>query len=292
MGADRYRVILTADDAAITEGVSRAIRELAQARRISAASAMVTTAHWPAEAHRLAVLRDRIAVGLHFNLTLGRSLGTMARLAPTGAFPDISALVSAAVQASIDKSEIRAELDRQLDAFEAALGHPPDHVDGHQHAHALPGIGEVVAETVARRYRHLPPLVRNPADKLVRILRRHAAVPKALTIAWLSRGFARLLADWQLPTNDSFAGISGFAVGETAHDFERSRRAPGALHLIMCHPGYPDDELARIDKVLDRRLAELELLRSEGGFGCEIWRPERAANGPPVDWSALRGVAA
>ena len=47
-------LILCADDYALTEGVSRAIGELAAARRLSATSVMVTTPHWPAAAPRCA----------------------------------------------------------------------------------------------------------------------------------------------------------------------------------------------------------------------------------------------
>ena len=46
-------IILCADDYALTEGVSRAIGELAAARRLSATSVLVTSAHWPAGAPRL-----------------------------------------------------------------------------------------------------------------------------------------------------------------------------------------------------------------------------------------------
>jgi predicted glycoside hydrolase/deacetylase ChbG (UPF0249 family) len=70
-------LILCADDYALTEGVSRAIGELAAARRLSATSAMVTTPHWPAMAPRLAVHRGHLAVGVHLNLTLGAPAGAM-----------------------------------------------------------------------------------------------------------------------------------------------------------------------------------------------------------------------
>lgn len=292
MGADRSIVILTADDVAMTEGISQAIRALAAAGRISATSAIVTTEHWPAEAPRLAKLRNRIAVGLHFNLTYGKPLGAMARLASGGSLPGIGAVVAAALRGSIDGSEIRQELTRQLDAFEAAFGHPPDHVDGHQHVHALPGIGAVVAETLAQRYPANPPLVRNPADRLAGILRRRTAIAKALAISWLARTFARSLEASHLPANDSFSGITDFAAGRAATDFERACTAMDDVHILMCHPACADDELARIDPIYDRRLEEFRLLAGARGVGCEIWRPERTADGPAIDWHRVRREAA
>ena len=65
----------------MTEGISRAIGELAAAQRLSATSVMVTSPHWPATAPRLAVHRGHLSIGLHLNLTLGRPLGPMPRLA-------------------------------------------------------------------------------------------------------------------------------------------------------------------------------------------------------------------
>jgi len=45
-------IILCADDYALTEGISRAIGELAAAKRLSATSVLVTSARWPAGAMR------------------------------------------------------------------------------------------------------------------------------------------------------------------------------------------------------------------------------------------------
>lgn len=292
MGAGTALVILTADDYALTEGVSRGIRELAAARRISATSAMTNMRHWRSEAPALAPLRDRLAIGLHFNLTLGAPLGPMPRLARTGALPPLGTVVGAAIKGALDAGEVREELARQLDAFEAVLGHPPDHLDGHQHVHALPVIREVVAETIARRYPMRPPLVRDPGDRVARIVARRTAVGKALVLAWLSRGLAAELARRQLPANDSFAGVSDFRPEATARDFERALGAAGSVHLVMCHPGYPDAELAGLDPVTDRRREELRLLASDGGIGAPIWLADRAADGPAIDWRGAFGAAA
>ena len=86
-------IILCADDYALTEGISRAIGELAAARRLSATSVMVTTPHWPATAPRLRAHRGHLAVGLHLNLTLGSAAGADAEAwRRPGSFPDRNAL--------------------------------------------------------------------------------------------------------------------------------------------------------------------------------------------------------
>jgi predicted glycoside hydrolase/deacetylase ChbG (UPF0249 family) len=184
-------LVLCADDYALTEGVSRGIEELACAGRLSATSVMTTTRHWPAHATRIGALRDKLAVGLHFNLTLGTPRGPMPSLAPTGRLPKVGALTARALRGAIDRAEIAAELDRQLDAFETALGHPPDFLDGHQHVHALPGVRSGVLATLARRYPDRRLLLRDPADTPRRIVQRAASVPKALILAALACGFGR-----------------------------------------------------------------------------------------------------
>ena len=73
----------------MTEGISRAIGELAAAQRLSATSVMVNSPHWPAAAPRLRAHRGHLSIGLHLNLTLGTPVGPMPRLAPAGTFPGL-----------------------------------------------------------------------------------------------------------------------------------------------------------------------------------------------------------
>ena len=58
-------LVLCADDYAQSAGISQAIRDLAQAGRLSATSAMVLSPRWPEDAAALHALRGRIDVGLH-----------------------------------------------------------------------------------------------------------------------------------------------------------------------------------------------------------------------------------
>lgn len=284
---DRPRVILCADDYAMTEGVSRSIEDLAQAGCLSAASVMVTTRHWPDMGSRACRMRAEIAVGLHFNLTLGKPLGPMPMLAPQGAFPRIGDLTARALRGEIDRTEIAAEVRRQVDRFETVSGHPPDFIDGHQHVHALPAIRDGVLEALVARGRRPRPLVRDPADRIAAILKRGTALPKALSLCWLARGFGAAARQAGFPVNDSFAGVSDFSSTGVARDFDRAAIGAGSLHIVMCHPGYVDDELRTIDPVTVRRHAEHRLLMEKQPFADRLWRPGRDAAGPPVDWSRI-----
>ncbi|MGE5512627.1 MAG: ChbG/HpnK family deacetylase, partial [Bacteroidota bacterium] len=145
------QVILCADDFGMSAGVSRGILELAERNRISATSAMVTVDRWPQDARRLAGVRSNVGIGLHINLTLGKPLGPMPSLAPDGEFPTLSALIGRALARRLDAGEISLEVTRQLSRFEAETGFAPDHVDGHQHVHALPGVRHAVLAALATR---------------------------------------------------------------------------------------------------------------------------------------------
>ena len=285
-------IILCADDYALTEGVSRAVGELAAARRLSATSALVTTPHWPAMAPRLVVHRGRIALGLHLNLTLGSPLGAMPKLAPKGSFPARNELVARALLGLVNAAEIAAEVERQLDAFEERVGFAPDHIDGHEHVHVLWGIRGPLFDVLERRYPGAKPLVRDPWDRWRAIRTRGLARTKAAAVAALALGFGAGARQRGLPTNEGFSGFSNFDVKEPyAQELERALVEPGPRHIVMCHPGHPDAELAGIDPVVERRRMEYETLMRDASLPDRIWRPTRPLDGPPVDWPRAGGPA-
>jgi chitin disaccharide deacetylase len=279
-------IVLCADDYALTEGVSRAVGELAAARRLSATSVMVTTRHWPATAPRLRVHRGRLAIGLHLNLTLGSPLGPMPRLAPGHAFPARNGLIVRALLGFASSAEIGLEIDRQLDAFEAGLGFPPDHVDGHEHVQILSGIRQPLFEVLARRYPHAKPLVRDPSDRLASVAARGTSRMKAAIVGALALRFAAGARRMGLPTNEGFSGFSDFDLRKPyAQELSDALARTGSCHIVMCHPGHPDAELGAIDPVVERRGMEYEALMRDVSLPDRIWRPSRDADGPPVDWA-------
>ena len=284
-------LILCADDYALTEGVSRAIGELAAARRISATSVMVTTPHWPAAAARLRVHRAHLAIGLHLNLTLGQPLAPMPRLAPDGKLPGRNALIPLALLGIVCSSEIAGEIERQLDAFEKGFGFPPDHIDGHEHLHVLSGVRQPLFEVVSRRYGSVKPLIRDPSDSWSAITARHGGPrAKAAIVSVLALRFAAGARRAGLPANKGFSGFSRFDPSVPyAREFTDAMIATGPRHIIMCHPGHVDGELAMLDPVVDRRRMEYDVLMREVTLPERIWRPARGADGPPVDWSCLPG---
>ncbi|OAN65977.1 ChbG/HpnK family deacetylase [Sphingomonas sp. TDK1] len=227
------RLILCSDDFAYSPAISAAIVSLAQAGKINAVSCMTVMPGWMEDARMLADVPAHVEIGLHLTLTGETPRTAMPRFAPDGRMPEIDPLTRAAGRWSVPLDEIAMEISAQFDAFFAALRRPPAFVDGHQHAHALPGIRDLVlAETLGRAPNAW---VRDCTDDAAAMLLRPFA-GKAIGSAWHSRGMRRSAAQLGLRTNQGFAGHYDFR-RDYATLFPRFLRQPGHMHLVMCHPG-------------------------------------------------------
>jgi chitin disaccharide deacetylase len=278
-------IILCADDYGLTPGVSHAIRMLAAANRISATSAIVTRPNWPREALALKPLMTDIAVGLHLNLTLGAPLAGKSRLAPHGPFLSLRRLIPAVLSGQLRPGEIASEIECQLDAFEAGIGAAPDFVDGHEHVHVLPVVRKALMDTLKRRYAGRPLLIRNPAGSRVPPFSRPSPQLKSLILRILSTSMQRDIERHGFISNDAFGGISAFkaTAAAVAQDFSAASTIEGWRPVVMCHPGFPDAELARIDRVNARRQMEFDALMGSPILASRTWRPERSSNGT-IQW--------
>jgi chitin disaccharide deacetylase len=257
-------VILCADDFGLADGVSRGIVELAEMGRLSATGAMTNMPGWRRAARSLMPLRDRIAVGLHLNLTAGSPLGPMPRLTPSGRFPTLKDLLPKALKRQLPGSEIAEEISRQIDAFEEAFGDAPAFVDGHQHVHVLPAIRPALIQALKARGYAGRVWLRDPSDKAMAILRRPIGRNKALIVKSLARGFARSAHAAGFRTNRGFSGFAPLDLSvPVARVFEEAFSKLGAHPLVMCHPGYVDDELRALDPALESRVEELNYLKSD-----------------------------
>ena len=255
--ASSTRIVICADDYGLTPGVSRAIRELIAARRISATSVMTGSEFWPAEAAALRAVAGDADIGLHVTLTDQAPLGAMPEFAPGGRFPPLSAVFRAGLLHRLPLAEIEAEIERQLEAFVAHYGAPPAHIDGHHHMHQLPGVRDIVVR-LATRFGHGRTWVRSCAEPMTRIRRRGIAPVKAGIIATLGPGMARCAAALSIPANVGFSGVYDFAREQRplATLFARFLDGLGRNGLVMCHPGYADAALAGLDAMTTARETE------------------------------------
>lgn len=258
-------IIVCADDFGIAPGVSEAIAELIDAGRLSATSCMTALPDWR---RRAGLLRETVArhpadAGLHLTLTDHVPLTAAPGLAHAGRLPPMGRLLPRALARAVPRQAVRDELRAQLDAFEDAWNGPPDYIDGHQHAHVLPGIREALVEELLLRYPSTPVWVRNCCEPLARCVRRRTALPKALLISSLGLGLQRLLHHHGLPANDGFAGLHDFSGRVPFRTLMQSFLAgSGPRPLVHVHPGRVDDELRACDVLTTPRETELAYLAS------------------------------
>lgn len=259
--SNAFAFTLCADDYAMTPGISHGILEALDAGALSATSVMTTFRWWPEASGPLKRYDGRVDIGLHLNLTLGSPLAPMPDLAPDGRLPDIGTLMRRNRRGDLPLVEIGEEIDRQCERFAIHFGRAPDHVDGHQHVHAIRSIRPLVLAALRRR--GWRPWLRDSADRLWRIARRGNS-RKALALAVVSEGFDRQAAREGFACNAGFSGFSSFESSVCyARIFELYLKAPGPRHLVMCHPGYIDEHLRGLDPVLETREQELRFLVSE-----------------------------
>lgn len=250
-----------ADDYALAPGVSQAIRTLAGAGRLSGTSVMTLFPGLEDEAGRLleATQGRRFSIGLHVTFT-----GGFAPLAasPFGEanLPPLGQLMAGAFSGRLRAQAVAAEVEAQFAAFLAAFGRPPQHVDGHQHVHLLPGIRAIILDAAQR---HAPGA--RVRDCTQAPGARIGFDAKGRFISLLARGLARDAAARGLTVNNGFAGAYDLGDASSfATLFERFVGGLGEDGLVMVHPGHVDEVLAARDPVLGAREAEFAFLSGAG----------------------------
>jgi chitin disaccharide deacetylase len=83
----------------------------------------------------------------------------------------------------------------------------------------------------------------------------------------LALGLRRAARAAGFDTNEGFSGFSPFdAAMPPERVFAQAFLALGPRPVVMAHPGYADESLARLDPAVESRPQELDFLRSEA-FG-------------------------
>lgn len=247
-------LVVCADDYALNEGVSRGIVQLAEARRISATSAMVLSPHWPQHGAALQALRQRLSVGLHLDWTSPWA-------GQQGHGMSLASLMWRSVMGWLNPAAIQAEIQRQLDRFETVWGQPPDHVDGHQHIHQFPLFRQALMHVLQQRYSGAArPWLR------VSLPTAHERGFKPWLIARMGGAALQELAQqaaW--PCSSTLLGISDFS-GDASHWLQQAqtwlRWAQVTPHaVLMCHPGLADTDAA--DGIASARTQEWAAMSSD-----------------------------
>lgn len=255
---------MNADDLGVCRGVNEGVAAAAESGLVKNASLCVT-GDAVEEGVRVAK-RHQLSVGLHFSLTLGRSLSGPIRGVTdcTGRFFPLRRLLRNCLVGAVNVDSIRAELQQQWRRA-VELGICPTHFDGHQHVHVFPLVRDALAA--------IPPAIpiRVPVDRSP-VSRRWAS---RLIVAALSSSFA---------ARDTRHRFIGMALYDARRHRELSERVLDDLARAciasfewMVHPRFGDGSFEVLNhrspgslRYADR---ELETLRS--AWLAEVFRDRR-----------------
>lgn len=229
----RRLLIVNADDFGLSRGQNYGIVEACRNGVVTSTTALVNGA---AIEHALG-LRSQVpelAIGLHFTLTLGKSVGNTPSLTRDGVFGKW--IWDLAAQDNLPLDEIADELASQYARFVALFGEPPTHIDSHHHVHMFAAIFPLVAEFAREK------------GVAIRVDRDDA----------LRQGIAA-------GTVSSSAGFSSAFYGDEISPslfttiLDAAMQRDDASLEIMCHPAFVDNALMASNYCYPR-LDELDVL--------------------------------
>ena len=264
MAPAQRRIWLCADDYGISPSVNAAIRELIGRGRLNATSVMTAAAHLDAgEAAALARLNSggkRAALGLHVTLTAPfQPLSEGFAPLVDGRFLSLKTTMRAAITRRLNRERVAREVTAQVQAFVTAFGRPPDFIDGHQHVHLFPQVRDAVLKVAAE----MAPGAWVRQCGRPRSARRLKG-RKELLLDILSVSFRRKARRLGVATNPAFAGAYNFDGKPVfATIFPRFLAGLPDGGLIMCHPGFVNSELKRLDPLTDQREREFAYFSSD-----------------------------
>lgn len=253
---------ICADDYGISRGVNRGIRELLALGRINCTSVMVLASAFDAdEANALAAIEadgKKPAIGLHVTLTAPfRPLTSDFPHQDEGKFCTLPEVMRRAVGRRLEPDAVAAEVAAQVDAFIAAFGRPPDFADGHHHVQLFPQVRDAFLRTIAEKAPNA--WVRQCGRAGLSFRGR-----KGLLLDLLSFAFRRKARRLGLRYNPAFAGSYDFT-----QDADFSRLFPRFLQnmpdggVVMCHPGFVDPELRKLDPLTTLREREYAYFKGD-----------------------------
>ncbi len=258
------RIWLCADDYGLAPGVNAAIRELIERGRLNATSVMTVAPHCgPDDVAALTALNagtTRAALGLHVTLTAPFA-PLSEGFAPLrdGAFLPVNELLKRASARRLAVGPLAVEIAAQLRAFVDRFGRLPDFIDGHQHVQLFPQVRDAFLQVVAER---APKVWVRQCGRARPHKRLHDH--KSLVLDILSLAFRRAARRHGIAINPAFAGAYAFSPkADFAALFPRFLDGMPDGGLIMCHPGFVDAELERLDPLTTLREREFAYFKSE-----------------------------
>lgn len=262
------RLIINADDFGLTAGVNRGILQANQQGVVTSATLMACGAAFD---EAVEATRSRsLALGCHLVLLDGEPVSPASDV-PTlmegdGFRRDVMSFGLAAIAKRIAPEHIELEVAAQIRRLQAA-GIEVTHVDTHKHSHIFPAVLRPLVRACqacgVRKIRNpfLPSRLRSDGGGL-RLWKRLAQLR---LLNRFRKNFSETIQAAGMLSTDGSVGVVATGSLKPLH-FERILRAlPEGTWEFVCHPGYNDDDLARINtRLRESREIELEIMTSPG----------------------------
>ncbi len=270
------RLIINADDFGLSPGVNRGIIEAHREGVVSSATLMATGPSFE-DAAAAARSIPGLNVGCHVVLVDGEPVSQASAIASlleasrNGNRPrlrrSIVGFASRSLAGATLEEHVQAEAEAQIRRLQSA-GLSVSHVDTHKHAHIFPG----VFRPLLRAARHCGVrAIRNPfvpvrAMAYAHLMRRPhlwGRYTQVFVLRPFCDSFRRQVQGEGLVTTDGTFGI--VVTGKLdEHLFDAIVGSiPEGTWELVCHPGYCDDELRKVEKgLLESRETELRVLTS------------------------------
>lgn len=242
----KKKLVVNADDFGITEAVSDAIVQVYKNGSLSSTTMLV---NMPGTfyASRLALQHPGLGVGLHFNITEGKSLaGPSSITDEKGFFLHRYTLLKKMLLGRVEKSDIANELNVQYMKF-CELGLSPTHIDSHQHVHMFPIVFKFVADFALGKSL---PLRITYSQSLFRTRQRNFSLAKYLKQRFLNLAVRtnKIFYTNNLSNNsfNSIFDIHPFQNPDEADYKFLITSAKGDFHELMVHPYLLSDQLKEV----------------------------------------------
>ncbi len=164
----------------------------------------------------------------------------------------------------LDYNIIKKEFIAQIKAFEKALGKKPDYIDGHHHVHQLPIIKKAVVNESIKLYNNQNFYIRNTLISKRELLYKDSFFKK-IPMFLSGLYFYNYCLKRKINTNKGFSGAYNYNSKSIFYKraFIKFLKHSKNQSIIMCHPGFVDSRLKKIDSLTEQRKSEYDFLISD-----------------------------
>lgn len=254
-------VIFNADDFGLTKGVNDGIIKAFNDGVLTSTTMMVNMPAFE-DAVALAKQNPKLGVGIHLVATMGKPLLPHSEISSlvddNGMFhKKFSTLIKNIISGKTKIKELKAEFHAQIEKF-LETGLFPTHLDSHQHIHMFPVIFNVIVE-LCRDFNIFK--IRKPNENLSNYKLINKRQFHRVILSILSCLADKKINKYKIHTPDRCNGVlhCGNMTKDTLINILIFLK--NGVTEIICHPGYNDDELDKLNIWLSKqRNSELSAL--------------------------------